>query len=310
MSTTPSIGLPITKSRRRFIGWTVIGLVSCVALGASYWLTLPPVDNSREIDLVRRFEGGTLVIAGGGPLPLEIRLRFLDFAGGPSRARLVVIPSFDLQPQQAASLLKTWHDLGVKTVQILHATSRDEANHAAFLQPIKDATGVWLSGGSQDWLSQHYVGTLVEDNLQAVIKRGGVVGGTSAGAAAMTKVMIEQGLEFAIEGVGFDLLRDAVIDQHFLKRSRLNRLMWLMETHPDRIAFGIDEGTALVVQVPFGRIGVIGSSYVITYIPKTNTAERRFESLRQGDQIDLEGLKSGRTRVSSRSDLDAALSDE
>ena len=83
-----------------------------------------------------------------------------------------------------------------------------------------------------------------------------------------------------------------------------------MESHPDRIAFGIDEGTALVVQVPRGRLGVIGSSYVLSYVPKTESGEQRFEILKRLDQIDFAGLKSGRTRVSSRSDLDAALSDE
>ena len=101
-----------------------------------------------------------------------------------------------------------------------------------------------------------------------VIERGGVVGGSSAGAAAMTKVMIEQGQEDAVEGIGFDLLHDAVIDQHFFRRSRFNRLIGLMESHTDRIAFGIDEGTALVVQVSKGRLGVLGSSYVLGLRPQ------------------------------------------
>ena len=83
-----------------------------------------------------------------------------------------------------------------------------------------------------------------------------------------------------------------------------------MESHPDLLAFGIDEGTALVVQIPKGRLGVIGSSYVLAYVPKTETGEPRFEALKHRDQIDLAGLKSGRTRVSSPSDLDASLSDE
>lgn len=290
--------------------WMAIGILSCSAIAFSHWLTRTPLDNSDEIDFVRRFEGGTLVIAGGGPLPSEIRQRFLDFAGGPEQARLVVIPSYDINPQQSEKLIQTWRDMDVKSVQILHATSRATANRIDFVQPIDQATGVWLSGGTQEWLSRHYAGTLVEEKLHALIERGGVIGGSSAGAAAMTKVMIEQGQEDAVEGVGFDLFRGAVIDQHFLRRSRMNRLMGLMEAHPDRIAFGIDEGTALVVQVRNGRLGVIGSSYVMAYVPKTESGEGRFEAMKRGDQIDLSGLKSGRVRVSSRSDLDAVLSEE
>jgi len=126
----------------------------------------------------------------------------------------------------------------------------------------------------------------------------------------MTKVMIEQGAEEASEGRGFDLFHDAIIDQHFLRRNRLNRLIGLLEAHPDRIAFGIDEGTALVVQVHKGRLGVIGSSYVLACVPATETGTRRFEIMKHGDHIDLAGLKSGLMRVSSPADLDSVLSDE
>jgi hypothetical protein len=83
-----------------------------------------------------------------------------------------------------------------------------------------------------------------------------------------------------------------------------------MESHPDLVAFGIDEGTALVVQVSRGRLGVIGASYVFAYVPRTDLGERRFEVLKHRDHIDVAGLKSGRVRVSSPSELDASLSDE
>ena len=126
----------------------------------------------------------------------------------------------------------------------------------------------------------------------------------------MTKVMIEQGAEEASEGRGFDLFHDAIIDQHFLRRNRLNRLIGLLDAHPNRVAFGIDEGTALVVQVHKGRLGVIGSSYVLAYVPTTETGTRRFEIMKHGDHIDLAGLKSGLMRVSSPADLDSVLSDE
>ncbi|MBS0202184.1 MAG: cyanophycinase [Planctomycetes bacterium] len=297
---------PIPRSR---ILWSIVALLSLTAIGLSHWITHPVAEDSEQIDFINRFRGGSLVIAGGGYLPPTVRLRFLDLGGGPKSIRLVVIPSYDATPDQIASLRDTWHNLGVPSVQVLHTKSRDVANQESFTSPLDQATGVWLSGGTQSWLSEQYAGTLVEQKLRAVIDRGGVIGGSSAGAAAMTKVMIEQGVEEAVEGVGFDLLQGAIIDQHFLRRSRLNRLLKLLESHPDRMAFGIDEGTALVVQVPKGRLGVIGDSYVIACIPETDVGGPRFEVLKHRDQIDLVGLKSGRVRVSSPSELDASLED-
>lgn len=288
--------------------WTVVAFGSLAAVGLSHWLNHVPADDSERADFIRRYQGGSLVIAGGGPLPAEIRQRFLDLAGGSGRARLVVIPAFDATAAQQESQKEFWRGLAVTDVQILHANSRDQANKDSFSVSLDQATGVWLSGGVQAWLSEKYAGTIVEDKLRAVVARGGVIGGSSAGAAVMTKIMIEQGQEEAVEGVGFDLFPDAVIDQHFLRRSRVNRLVGLMELHPDLTAFGIDEGTALVVQVPKGRLGVIGASYVLAYVPTTSKGESRFEILKHGDQIEMSGLKTG-VRVSSPLDFNNLVSD-
>ena len=297
-------------SQRSLFRWVGIAVLSLTVLAFGYWLTRPPIDRSSETDFLRRFEGGTLVIAGGGRLPPEIRQRFLALAGGPQRARIVIIPAFEADSTQIVSMCETWQALGVTSVHVLQAASREEANLAAFGSSLDEATGVWLSGGQQALLSERYAGTLVEEKLRAVLDRGGVVGGSSAGAAAMTKVMIEQGSDEAIESRGFDLFRDAIIDQHFLRRNRLNRLIGLLDAHPNRVAFGIDEGTALVVQVHKGHLGVIGTSYVLACVPATDTGTRRFEIMKHGDHIDLAGLKSGQMRVSSPTDLDAVLSDE
>lgn len=303
-----SVGKPIKQRLPGRIVWTVVAFGSLAAVGLSHWFNHIPPDDSERADFITRYKGGSLVIAGGGALPPEVRQCFLDLAGDADRTRLVIIPAFDATQSQQDSLRDFWRSLGVQSVQILHANSRDQANQAAFSAPLDQATAVWLSGGTQAWLSGQYAGTLVEDKLRAVIDRGGVIGGSSAGAAAMTKVMIQQGQEEAVEGTGFDLLQGAVIDQHFLRRSRINRLLGLMESYPELTAFGIDEGTALVVQVPKGRLGVIGASYVLAYIPKANSGDSRFEILKHGDQIDLAGLKSG-VRVSSPVDFNELISD-
>jgi len=307
---TQNSGIPAPgRSRRRVIIWGFLVTLALSTVGMCHWLNQAPSDDSERDDFLHRFRGGALIIAGGGTLPAEVRERFLDLAGGARQCRLVVIPAYDASESQIAALSEFWRKLGVTSVRVLHAQSRTEATQQDFAEPLDDATGVWLSGGTQSWLSAQYAGTLVEDKLREVIRRGGVVAGSSAGAAAMSKVMIEQGVEEAVEGVGFDLLQGAIVDQHFLQRSRLNRLLRLMQSHPNLIAFGVDEGTALVVQVPQGRLGVIGASYVLAYVPNSDAGTPRFEILKHRDQIDLAGLRSGTVRVSSPTDLEASLNE-
>ena len=251
---------------------------------------IPPNDD--RADFVQRFSGGTLMISGGGKLPLEIRERFIDLAGG-CDAPIVVIPSYLAGQTQIDAILQSWRDIGATRVQVLQAASRKEANQASFVSALDEARGVWLGGGQQNYFAELYAGTVVEVRLKHVLERGGVIGGSSAGAAVMTKVMIEQGVETAAVGTGLDLLPNAVIDQHFFHRNRLNRLAGVLDQHPELMGFGIDEGTALVVQLQKGRLGVLGDSYVFARIKTDPANQPRFAIMKRGDQIDIAGLKNG-----------------
>ncbi len=177
-----------------------------------------------------------------------------------------------------------------------------------YVRPLREATGVWIGGGKQQFLTDAYLGTEVERQLKALLERGGVIGGTSAGAAVMTRVMINSGRTEAKLGQGFDFLPGAVVDQHFLKRNRLPRLLGVLRKHPDLIGLGIDEQTALVVDVRGKRIHVIGNSYVVACVPESSTSKAgdpslvptpvpgpttaRLEILKPGDEADLATLRS------------------
>jgi cyanophycinase len=228
---------------------------------------------------------GALVICGGGRLPDAVVDRFVELAGGP-QARIVVIPTADSDmgiDRYAAASLDRWRSRGPAAVQLLHTRSRDEANNPVFLQPLSDATGVWFSGGSQARLSAAYVDTAVESHLKALLARGGVIGGTSAGAAIMTRVMITGGRTTPTQGRGFDLLPASVVDQHFLKRNRLGRMLSLLAQHPGLSGFGIDEGTALVLQG--NRLSVIGDSYVVACMPPSSGQSPQLEIWKPGDDV-------------------------
>ncbi len=141
---------------------------------------VPGVLDSRGIQ-------GSLIISGGGkPAPI-IKDRFVALAGD-SEANLVIIPTASLTADDAdKDHAAAWQDANLAKITILHTRNLRKANDPAFVAPLKSASAVWISGGSQTRLSDAYVGTLVETELHALLARGGVIGGTSAGAAIMSR---------------------------------------------------------------------------------------------------------------------------
>ncbi len=230
------------------------------------------------------------MIAGGGDLPPIIQQRFWELAGG-KKGQLVIIPAYAATASDIARLKAEWRSWRFASVQVLQASTREVADMPAFSEPIRKATSVWFSGGEQSWLANRYPETETEVQLQKLLDRGGIIGGTSAGAAIMTGIMIEEGNREPKLRRGLDLFKDAVIDQHFFKRNRMQRMARTLKRQPELIGFGIDEETALVVQVPSGRLGVVGKSYVMACIPELESNSLRLEVLKSGDSIDIDELR-------------------
>jgi cyanophycinase len=244
---------------------------------------------------------GALVLHGGGKLPDAVAERFMELAGG-EKANVVVIPTAGEQADKAegAALLEPWKSRKAASVVLLHTRSRKTADQVEFLEPLRKATGVWFTGGSQTRLSDAYVGTAVEKELYAVLKRGGVIGGTSAGAAIMSRLMIAGGEPHATTGIGFDLLPGAVVDQHFLARMRQPRLLEVLDKNPGLFGIGIDEGAALIVR---GRLmRVVGDSSVTVCLAASKNREAKVTELKPGGVADLTQL-----RRAARARSDAAL---
>ncbi|HEY8503884.1 MAG TPA: cyanophycinase [Gemmataceae bacterium] len=234
---------------------------------------------------------GALLIVGGGPMPDAVRDRFVELAGG-ERARLVVIPTAgdgDFAGDAGASVLSPWKALKLESVELLHTRDRDEANAPEFVKALGEATGVWLGGGLQKRLADAYRGTAVERELRALLRRGGVIGGTSAGAAIMSDLMIESGNPDARTGPGLGLLPGFAVDQHFLKRDRVNRSLRVLEQNPGRVGLGIDEATA--VEVRGRRLRVLGDSYVLVCLAPGNRYGVSIRALKAGDTADLFQLR-------------------
>ena len=229
---------------------------------------------------------GSLLIVGGGPLPAEIIDRFFVLAGA-EKARIIIVTTASslAGTPDAVARHASWFDRKFDSIKFLHTRRREEANDPFFSQCLNEASGIWFMGGNQNWLAEAYLGTLVEERCHDLLKRGGVIGGTSAGAAIMSKVMIAGGYSDPFVASGFGFLPGTIIDQHFKKRSRQSRLLKALDLCPGLVGIGIDESTALVVS---GRsLQVVGNSDVSLYLAGTSDRMMQKQTLLTGQTEDF-----------------------
>jgi cyanophycinase len=259
-------------------GWGVV--VGFLAAAMPALATEPPPLDPRGLP-------GPLVIVGGGRLPAEAREAFVSLAGQ-AKAKIVVIPTASADADDAKkhpSFLKPWEDLHPESVVLLHTRDVQKANSPAFVQPLTDATGVWFSGGDQNRVIAAYRGTLVEKELKKLHARGGVIGGTSAGAAIMSDVMITGGSDTAKLGTGFGFLPGFIVDQHFTACRRDKRLHGAVAAHPQYVGLGLDEATAIVVR---GRVArVIGDAHLTVCVAAGAGRPAASDTYAAGSLLDL-----------------------
>jgi len=237
-------------------------------------------------------ENGSLVIVGGALSSPEIYRRFLELAGGPD-AHIVMIPTAGGAEEydQYYQGLNRFREHGARNMTVLHTTDRSVADSEDFVAPLKTADGVYFFGGRQWHLVDAYAGTKTEEQIRAVLDRGGVIGGSSAGASIQGSFLIrgDTGTNTIMMGdhqVGFGYLRNVGIDQHVLKRNRQFDLIEVIEAHPELLGIGLDENTAIVVQGD--DFQVIGESYVLIFDNKSTTGvDGKFYFLAPGDRFNL-----------------------
>jgi len=222
-------------------------------------------------------ETGSLLIIGGnvGETP-SIWNKFVELAGGKENAKVVVVTaaagdSAAWSPRHVEQIKEI---TGIQDIQLLHTTSIQEANSEAFVAPIKAATGVYFVGGRQWRIADYYLNTLAHQAFLDVLKRGGVLAGSSAGASIQGSLLWRGDTHSSniligdhTQGLGF--LKNSVIDQHLLKRNRQFDLVDVVRNTPTLIGIGLDEATAVLVQRD--TLEVIGNSYVAIYDHNTIT---------------------------------------
>lgn len=254
---------------------------------------------------------GTLVIVGGGDRDNAMFRHFVKLAGGKD-AKLVVIPTasssdpdYDYAEHRSAKYAR--EELAMKHVTVVHSHDRSVADTAEFVTPIREAAAVWFTGGRQWRIADAYLGTLAETEIRNVLRRGGVIGGSSAGASIQGSFLVRgdtKGSRILIgdHQRGFGFIRNSAIDQHVIPRKRQAGLIEVL-TDPHQkmdktinrqelLGIGIDEATAIVVRK--NEFEVIGrkNGVVLVYDPTTwtsSTAETdSYLTLSPGAKYNLE----------------------
>jgi cyanophycinase len=210
---------------------------------------------------------GTVIIIGGAEDKVRDRVilsRFVALAGGIDATIAVISTASSLGLEAGQRYRDVFGELGVTRVRPLHAVTRPQANDETAALAIRDATGIFMTGGNQLRLSSTIGGTRLADAVLDQFRQGAVVAGTSAGASAMSSHMIAFGASggtpkhrMAALAAGLGVLPSVIIDQHFQQRNRLGRLLSVIAQNPSLLGLGIDEDTAGVVG-PDGVMEVIG----------------------------------------------------
>ena len=200
---------------------------------------------------------GTVIVIGGAEDKIRDRIilnRFVTLAGGEEAIVCVISTASSLGHEAGERYRAVFSELGVRAVRPLHAMTRAQANDETFARAVRDATGIFLTGGNQLRLSSTLGGTRLAEAVLERFRHGAVIAGTSAGASAMSSHMIAFGASgatpkhrMAAIAAGLGVLPGVIVDQHFQQRNRLGRLLSLIAQNPSLLGLGVDEDTAGVV---------------------------------------------------------------
>lgn len=234
---------------------------------------------------------GTLVLSGGDGVPSPTWRRFIKAAGGKD-ALIVCIPSAGLDPGERVRSYgqRQLRGHGCTNVVVMHTDDPNRANSdQVLLAPLTKAAGVWIDGGRTYKFMDAFQGTRAHTLIREVLRRGGVVGGSSAGCQVVGGFLVrgnpKSNKTLAFDGymTGLGLLSGVILDAHFLQRERAGPFAELMKTYPQMLGIGVDEGTAIVIQKSIAE--VVGRAQVSFYGMHGDSAEPVL--LRDGQKYDL-----------------------
>jgi cyanophycinase len=214
---------------------------------------------------------GHLVVAGGNLTDSTVFNRFMELAGGPNALVVIVSTALtddEINPEFYLQQQNRFESYGFQNFTFRHTRNRDTANMDSFTKSISEAGGVWFLGGRQWRLVDAYAGTKTLDEFNKLLERGGVIGGSSAGASIQADFLVRGDTKtntvmMGDHQEGFGFLKNVAIDQHLLAMNRQFDIFEILDAHPVLLGIGLDENTAIIVSE--NTFEVIGKSYVAIY---------------------------------------------
>ncbi|MBS3806753.1 MAG: cyanophycinase [Bacteroidales bacterium] len=254
-------------------------------------------------------ERGTLLLIGGNASDSLFLPMFQELVGGPGEPVVIIPTARSDAGMQDDHFMKRQKErfagYGFTEVHILHTRDREEANSEAFVQPIRDAPGVWFMGGRQWRLSDSYLHTRVHRELERLLDRGGVIAGSSAGATIQGSYLVRgdtrsNTIMMGDHEKGLSFIENIAVDQHLLARNRHFDMFEVLRERPGLLGIGLDENTGIVVEKDTFR--VVGEHYVAIYDGTRWSAERdtvyqlsegqeQFYFLHKGQRYDMKQRK-------------------
>jgi cyanophycinase len=219
---------------------------------------------------------GSLFIIGGGDRSPALVRELVETAHLRSTDYIVVLPMATSIPEESiAYISEQLSEFSKHAITSFNFTKEQANNNQSWIDSVQNARLIYITGGDQNKFMDVVRGTKLYDALHLAYRNGATISGTSAGAAVMSQIMItgaqrdksdkdsfrEIKSNSAVTSEGMGFLTNAIIDQHFIIRSRYNRLLSVLADHPDKTVIGIDEGTAIIVTGK--KVKVAGDSQVL-----------------------------------------------
>jgi len=257
-----------------------------------------PLDAGAQTTHVGK-KSGHLVIIGGAEDRQQDRVilrKFLELSGGPSAKLRFITAASGVPDVVWASYQAVFKDLGALDCEVVPMLTREDASKPDVVSQIADADGIFITGGDQTRLMACLWESPAFQALhRAFFVNGACVGGTSAGAAVMSRHMLALGAptpspqkDTVSTDIGLGFVANAIVDQHFSQRHRLSRLLSALAQRPDLLGVGIDEDTALIIE-PNQSVEVVGKGSVTLVDPRRLSTNR--ETIDDGDKLEMLGLQ-------------------
>lgn len=251
---------------------------------------------------------GNLFIIGGGDRPLSMMQQMIATAQLQQKDYIVVLPMSGANPGTSFFYIKEDIQKACNNAIVMFNFTRATINHQQWLDSLQHAKLVFITGGDQSRFMDIVLHTPIHEAIKKAFENGATIAGTSAGAAMMSQQMIT-GNELLVDSIasgpftkinynmvevkeGLGLISTAIIDQHFIIRSRYNRLLSVLAANPTLQCIGIDEATAIIIERK--KVTVTGESQVIRMrlLSKKKTAAVKEKIVRLQD-VRLDVLTAG-----------------